>query len=243
MSSTELSITSYSLEDLTEKENLSWAVGKIHENLDKGNLTGIANAFYENTKIGKHGVPFIKIKGLTNILRTGDAGNARYIVDHGYKNVLSSPYIVTIDGDEYISGPSLVGLIQARIGYTLGTTKQYLDVAYIYYQRIIDSPSVRDLKEKFLLDITKKRSDLKSKRIDTYGITKCELSGATFVTRGVVDFAHIDSVFSHPEKALDIDNGLIILGRIHRELTSLHIHDFSGLYDFCKANGYSTAWA
>ncbi|EHH1246917.1 hypothetical protein J7H98_004538 [Vibrio parahaemolyticus] len=243
MMSTQLTVRSHNLSDLVEKEELSWAVKKVHEELNKGDVVGIANAFYKNTRIAVNGIPYIKIKGLSQILRTGNSGAERILVDRGVFNVVNNSPIISIEGDEYISGSSLVGLIDARINNSLGKTKQYLEVAFDFYQRVLNSAPVRDLKDSFLRDIESKRSGLKSSRIDRYNITRCEFSGAVYVNRSVVEFAHIDSVVSAPHKALDIDNGVIILGRIHRELTSQQIHDFDGMYDFCKNNGYSTAWA
>ncbi|MGF1903405.1 hypothetical protein [Aliivibrio sifiae] len=243
MSSTQLSVNCYSLSELTEKEELNWSVKKIHEELNKKDIVGIANAFYRNTKIGANGIPYIRIKGLAQILRTANSGAERVLVDQGVVNVFSNSPVVSIDREEYISGPSLVGLIHTRINHSLGKTKQYLEVAYQFYISVLNSPPVRDLKERYIKDIESKRSSLKMLRIKEHNITRCEFSGVEYVSTGVVQFAHIDSVISAPHKALDIENGVIILGRIHLELTKLQIHDFDGMYDFCKERNYSLSWA
>jgi len=74
--------------------------------------------------------------------------------------------------------------------------------------------------------------------------TKNELEViSTFAKDSDVKFAHIESVVVNPFKALDLDNGVIILKNIHANLTRLNIHTFEQLYLFCKENHYSTDWA
>lgn len=243
MTSNQLSLNYYDFSELVAKDELDWSVQHIHKELNRGDIIGIANSFYKNTKISGNGVPYIKIKGLAMILRTGNSGAERILVDQGMSLIISNSPIVDIGGEEYISGPSLVGLIHARINNSLGKTKQYLDVAYNFYTRVLNNPAVRDLKESFIKEIEQKRNSLKIERIKKYNITRCEFSGAIYVDCSVVQFAHIDSVVSAPHKALDIDNGVIILGRIHLEMTKLQIHDFDGMYEFCVKNKYSLAWA
>ncbi|MEZ8619154.1 hypothetical protein AB6D33_25245 [Vibrio splendidus] len=73
--------------------------------------------------------------------------------------------------------------------------------------------------------------------------TYCEFTGTYFSDSSDVEFAHIDSVATAPLRANDIHNGVIILKEIHTELTKRFIHDFEGMYDFCKDMGYYTDWA
>lgn len=211
--------------------------------LDSGHITGIVNAFFVNTKICVNGIPYIKISGLATILRTSNSGAERPLVYQGMKNILSPAQVIEIDGEEHISGPSLKAILDTRSNLTNGRTKQYLNVAMQAYNHIINLAIVRDLKDIFLEDINNNRSTLKTQRIVEFGITHCEFSGEFISSRNLVEFAHIESVITNPMLALNINNGVIILKTIHRELTNRGIHDYKGMYDFCKEFNYSTNWA
>ncbi len=156
--------------------------------------------------------------------------------------ILAPAEIIEIDGEEHISGPSLRAVLDARIAFTDGRTKQYLRVSMQAYEKIIALSQVNDLKELFLDDIRNNRPLLKSQRIAEYNITQCEFSGQIFNNSRDVEFAHIESVVTQPLLALDIKNGVIILKSIHRELTNKGIHGYEGMYNFCIQNNYSTNW-
>ncbi|GBC62612.1 hypothetical protein DENIS_3584 [Desulfonema ishimotonii] len=237
------SVIYHQLSDLIDRPELDHIANAATIALNQGHMTGIVNAFFVNTKICVNGVPYIKISGLSNILRTGNSGAERPLIYQGMPGILSPSEIIEINGKEHISGPTLRAIIDARIAFAGGRTKLYLQVAMQAYERIINLSQVRDLKEVFLDDIRNNRPLLKSQRIAEYNITQCEFSGATFTGKSEVEFAHIESVVTQPMRALDINNGVIILKNIHRELTNQGIHDFGGMYNFCKNNGYSTRWA
>ncbi|MDR5892820.1 hypothetical protein QC820_08310 [Halomonas mongoliensis] len=237
------SIIYHPLNELIDRAELDSVANAATNILHQGHMTGIVNAFFVNTKICVSGVPYIKISGLSMILRTGNSGAERPLIYQGMPGILSPSEIIEVDGEEHISGPTLKAIIDARIAFTDGRTKQYLTVAMQAYERIINLSQVRDLKEVFLDDIRNNRLLLKSQRIAEYNITSCEFSGAPFANRGEVEFAHIESVVTQPMLALDVTNGVIILKHIHRELTNQGVHDFARMYKFCKENGYSTRWA
>ena len=236
------SVIYHSLDTMIKKTELSLALDAASSALNAGHLSAVVNSFFLNTKICVNGIPYIKISGLSAILRTNNSGAERPLIYQGIKGILAPSEIVEIDGHEHISGPSLRALIDTRIGFSQGKTKQYLAVAMNAYERILNLSQVRDLKDVFLDDIQKNRSTLKVQRITEYGITCCEFSNQAFFSNDLVEFAHISSVVSDPMRALDITNGVIILKTIHRKLTSLGIHDLEGMYRFCTNNNYSIGW-
>lgn len=134
-------------------------------------------------------------------------------------------------------------LIEARMNFSRGRTKEYLQVAKSAYEKIINLPEVRDLKDVFLGDVDNNRPLLKIQRISELNITACEFSGNAFTNKNDVEFSHIESVITNPPLALDINNGVIILKTIHHEITRKKIHGFSAIYKFCKENNFSTKWA
>lgn len=237
------SIIYHPLNNLIQRDELGVATNIAFHALNQGHMLGIVNAFFVNTKICVNGIPYIKISGLSTILRTGNSGAERPLIYQGMPGVISPSAIIEIDGQEHISGPTLSALIEARIAFADGKTKQYLRVAMQAYQRIVTLSAVTDLKELFLSDIRNNRPFLKNQRIAEYNIRSCEFSGVEFFNVNEVEFAHIESVVTQPMRALDIKNGVIILKTIHRELTRRGIHDFTGMYNFCIESGYSIRWA
>ena len=87
------------------------------------------------------------------------------------------------------------------------------------------------------------RPYLKKARIEKFNIKKCEFTGKIFENDSSVEFAHIESVVTNPFKALDLDNGVIILKEIHKNITKSNIHSFNELYRFCLENDYALEWA
>lgn len=231
----------YNLPSLLETE-LGKTLSVIEQKLSEGHLTSIVNSFLANTMIFENGMVFVKIKGLSNILRTGSFGLERPLVYLGVVGVLNKSEIITINGEEYISGPSLVGLIEYRINHNTGKTKDYLNYSFKIYREIVNSSKIRDLKDHFLENINSHRVYLKKKKIEKYNITSCEFSGAIFTVNSEVEFAHIESVAYSPLKALDIDNGVIVLKKIHKDMTRLNLHTLKEMYNFCIKYGYSTDW-
>ncbi|WP_252177471.1 hypothetical protein [Endozoicomonas sp. 4G] len=243
MSSRLPSIVYHELNSLAEDSELKHIVDATIHRLNKGHITAILNSFFINTKICVNGIPYIKIKGLSNILRTGNSGAERPLIYQGMPGITSAAEIIEIKGEEHISGPTLVMLIEARMNFSRGRTKEYLQIAKSAYERIINLPEVRDLKDVFLSDIDNNRPLLKIQRISELNITACEFSGNSFTNKSEVEFSHIESVISNPSLALDINNGVIILKTIHHEITRRKLHGFSEMYEFCKEKGFSTKWA
>ncbi|WP_221411046.1 hypothetical protein [Aeromonas hydrophila] len=232
-----------SLNEITQVNELESVINATHQALNSGHITAIVNAFFINTKICVNGLPYIKVSGLSAILRTGNSGAERPLIYQGVTGVISPAAIIEIDGIEHISGPTLISLINFRMAQTIGRTHQYLSVAMQAYLRILNIPQVRDIKDLFLDDIRNNRPLLKTQRIAEFNISSCEFTNTPFTNRQDVEFAHIESVVTNPLLALDVNNGVIILKTIHRELTRLMIHDYAGMYNYCLTNGYSTAWA
>ncbi|SDS57844.1 hypothetical protein SAMN05216271_2230 [Halopseudomonas sabulinigri] len=231
------------LSELTEQNELDLVLNAASEVLNAGHITAIVNAFFVNTKICVNGIPYLKVSGLSTILRTGNSGAERPLIYQGIPGIISASEIVEIDGVEHISGPTLRGLIDTRISLTAGRTRQYLMIAMQSYERILNLSQVRDLKDLFLEDIRNNRPLLKTQRIAEYNITSCEFTGIPFNNRAEVEFAHIESVVTNPMLALDINNGVIIQREIHQELTRRGIHGYEGMYKYCQEHSYSTRWA
>jgi len=233
----------HNLNELIEKNELDLVLKGAFKSLNKGHVTSIANAFFTNTKICVNGIPYIKIKGLAIILRTGSSGAERPLIYQGINGVISPSEIIEIETEEYISGLELIKLIGTRIAFTSGKTKQYLNVAMELYYRMLNNYQVSDIKEVFLEEIKNNRHYLKKERIEKYQVSCCEFSGVSFINTSEVEFAHIESVVTNPSRALDLNNGVIILKNLHLELTQSHIHDLAGMYQYCLNKGFSTAWA
>jgi hypothetical protein len=237
------SVIYHPLNELTQRQELDLVINAAFSALNTGHITAIVNAFFVNTKICVNGIPYLKVSGLSTILRTGNSGAERPLIYQGMSGVISASEIVDIEGVEHISGPTLRALIDTRMSQTTGRTRQYLLVAMESYERILNLSQVRDLKELFLDDIRNNRSLLKTQRIAECNIIACEFTGAIFTSRQEVEFAHIESVVTNPLLALNINNGVIILKTIHQILTRSGIHGFEGMYNFCVENNYSTVWA
>lgn len=238
-----LTVRYYDLSDLSDPFSIDDISNATITQLDRGNVESIAKALYVNTKICVNGVPFIKVKGIADIIRTNNSGLERALIYQGLPGFLPRSEIVSIDGLDHISGHSLVAILDSRISTRTGKTKQYLNIALNLYRRILDSGAVRDLKEMFLEEIESKRSTLKSDRIRTYNIKKCEFTGNIITDYSKVQFAHIDSVVYNPSRALDINNGVIILREIHSDMTRRGINTYEETYSYCEENGYNLDWA
>ncbi|RPH20928.1 hypothetical protein EHN07_19095 [Buttiauxella warmboldiae] len=233
----------YDLSELTDPFSINEISNATLDQLDRGNVESIAKALYTNTKICVNGVPFIKVKGIADIIRTGNSGLERALIYQGIPGFLPRSEIVSIDGFDHISGHSLCAILDSRIGCRSGKTKQYLKIALNLYFRILNSGAVRDLKEMFLEEIEQKRSTLKNERIRTYNITQCEFTGRSFGDSSLMQFAHIDSVVYNPSTALDINNGVIIFRDIHADMTRRGINTYEETYSYCEEHGYFLDWA
>lgn len=233
----------YDLSELTDPFSIDDMSNATLDQLDKGNVDSIAKALYANTKICVNGVPFIKVKGIADIIRTGNSGLERALIYQGLPGFLPRSEIVSIDGFDHISGHSLCAILDSRIACRSGKTKQYLQIALNLYFKILNFGPVRDLKEMFLEEIEQKRASLKNERINVYRINQCEFSGQPFNDTSLVQFAHIDSVVYNPGRALDINNGVIILREIHAEMTRRGINTYEETFSFCEEKGYSLDWA
>ncbi|MHB9840957.1 hypothetical protein Q8F57_039755 [Paraburkholderia terrae] len=238
-----LSVRYYDLNALSDPFIINEISLATIDQLDKGNVEAIANALYSNTKICVNGIPYIKVNGIASIIRTGSSGLERALIYQGIPGLLPRSEVVSIEGYDHISGPSLAAILDARIATRSGKTRQYLTIALNLYRQILLTPGVRDLKEMFLEEINARRSDLKRERIATFGITHCEFTGTLIDDFFKVQFSHIDSVVYNPGRALDITNGVIILSSIHADMTRHGIHTFEEVYQYCVSHNYATAWA
>lgn len=213
------------------------------EQLDEGNIKSIIDAMYENTKILGNGIPFIKVQGISILLRTSNSGLERVLIYKGITNILPRSSIVQIDGYDYISGHSFISILDSRMTNKRGKTREYLQIAWDLYYKIINSSQIRDLKDIFIENIEKNRSLLKQKRIKNKNITHCEFTDIVINDFTKVQFAHLDSIVYNPYKALDIENGVIIFSEIHAHMTRLGIHTYEETFEYCESKGYLLDWA
>jgi hypothetical protein len=206
-------------------------------------LTTIKKAFQRGVRVEDSGRCYVAVTELHNLLRTDNPGTSIYYVRNGIDGYASRSETHDLGGELYLSGPDFSGLLDARIHSTFGVQHLYLKYVRAVYQALTASPVIGELRNAFVSSIERKRSEMKGARIRAYNISACEFSGVTFTNTEEVQFAHIESVATSPTLALDIDNGVIILKHLHAELTSRHVHNFEGMYDYCINNGYSTIWA
>jgi hypothetical protein len=206
-------------------------------------LSVIKNAFARAVGVTPNGLFYIRVSELRHLLRTGNSGADNYMWQNGIPGYSSPSTSHTVDGNLCITGPDFLGLLQSRIELTAGKLNLYLKYVRAVYLTITSLPIIHELRNSFLVDLNNRRAQLKAQRISTYSIRQCEFTGRIFTSQSQVEFAHIDSVVTSPLQALNIDNGVIILKEIHAQLTSLGIHDFAGMYDYCKQYGYLTTWA
>jgi hypothetical protein len=238
----QLSLVYHDLAKLSDPFSIDDISNATLYQLDIGNVESIVNAFYMNTKICVNGVPFIKVKGIADIIRTNNSGLEKALIYQGLPGFLPRSEIVSIDGFDHISGHSLCAILDSRIACRSGKTKQYLQIALNIYYKIINSGAIRDLKEIFLEEIEKKRPSLKSDRIRIRNILECEFTKEKIFDYSLVQFAHIDSVVYNPYRALDINNGVIIFREIHADMTRQGINTFEETYLYCEENSYSLIW-
>jgi hypothetical protein len=234
----------YTLEDLDvnlKKQIIDFNI-KVLDNLNASTLTTIRNAFSRAMRVYPNGACFIHIVELANLLRTGTGAHS-VLWQHGLEGYVSPSQQYNIGDDIYISGPDFCSLLDARLMVTSGTNNLYLKYVRSIYQAITSSSQIANLRTIFVENINSRRSNLKRERISAYSIKECEFSGEAIQNLDEVVFAHIESVATSPLRALDIRNGVIILKEIHDELTNLQIHDFAGMYDFCKSRNLNTSWA
>lgn len=239
----QLSTIYYDLNKIIDPFVVDDIINILREQLDRGNIKSIIDAMYKNTKILENGIPFIKVQGISTLLRTSNSGFERVLIYDGIPNLLPRSSIVQIDGCEYISGHSFISILDNRIANTRENTKEYLKIALDLYYEIIKSSEIRDLKDMFIGKIEKNRSSLKQKRIKNKNITHCEFTNKIINNFTEVQFAHLDSAIYNPFRALDIENGVIIFKEIHADMTRLGIHTYEETFKYCESKGYSLDWA
>lgn len=241
---TPLSTSVYSLADLdiSLRAKITALSRLAIDRLYASTLTSIINAFEKATLININGAIFINVSYLHTLLRTSP-GAANIIWQDGIDGYASGRQSVTFGETLYITGPDFIGLLDARIQNSIGDSKLYLQYIQEAYYTISNDNQIQDVRVSFIHTIEKMRTKMKEKRIREKNITHCEFTGKEITSRSIVEFAHIQSVATSPQKALDVNNGVIILKEIHRMLTNLEIHDFSGMYNFCLANKYNLSWA
>ncbi len=205
-------------------------------------LNGIISALNSGVIVNSNGAIFINVSVLHTLLRT-NPGAANTIWQDGIPGYVSGVDGRTIEGNIYISGSDFVGLLDARRQTSIGQSKLYLQFIQAAYNTISDHPQIIDVRSAFIKTIDNMRSTLKSKKIQEKNITCCEFTGIKFNDTNQVEFAHINSIITDPENALNINNGVIIMKQIHAMLTKQQIQTFAGMYEFCQRNNYFTDWA
>ncbi|MCP1273193.1 hypothetical protein NKW43_05775 [Gluconobacter albidus] len=235
----------YSLEDLDcdinrLEINISQAIiDQLHSNT----LTSIKNAFKAATSVWENGSIYINVEYLGHLLRTGNSGAANFYWRQGIEGLVSPSNPYTINNGVYISSADFCGLVDARLRFSTGKTRVYLEYIRAIYHALSSNDCINSLRNIYVSNVESQRNTLKSDRIRSLKITRCEFSGQYIKNCADIEFSHIESVSTNPMRALDINNGVIILKSIHREITNLCLHDFASIYDFCEERGYSTLWA
>ncbi|EIX9713468.1 hypothetical protein ABLU85_19015 [Klebsiella sp. GG_Kp154] len=213
------------------------------DRLSSRTLTGIRNSFERSILVWENGLCYFKISELNNLLRTSNSGAHNVYVRQGVNGYVSPSNSYEIDNELYISGPDFSSLLDFRINSSYGDTHLYLKYVRTVYQSISALSVLNELRTSFVRQIDSQRNQLKTQRIISNNIRQCEFSGHVFSHLSEVQFAHIESVTTSPLLALNINNGVIICNHIHANLTREGIHDFAGMYEFCRTHNYSTLWA
>ncbi len=219
---------------------------RILDHLSDSTLTQIKNAFDRGFRCSSHGACYVHLDELKHLLRTGNSGADTYMVRNGIGRLSSPSKHHEIDEVDSISVSDLYGLLKSRKTQVFGnSSKQYHYLCYVekLLDYLVEHSSVRTLGCLFNDQVNKLRPRLKQDRMSKYNIRYCEFSGQKIEYSKDFEFAHIESVVTNPEKAVDIDNGVIILKSIHRQLTDRGIHDFEGMYEYCLESKYYTDWA
>ena len=235
-----LGITS---EELHEQQRLASA---LIDSLDKGTLTSIRNAFLDSIITSNAGELFINIDKINILLRTGNSGGELSMIRNGYGRLVSPTRSHTINGTKSISGFDFKALIEARMHISSSRNQRqnlYLRYVHQLVEYLIYHPTLRDYHNLYADEVERYRPRLKQQRIQLYRITHCEFTGKYISNNVDVEFAHIDSVVTTPHKAINVDNGVIILKSIHSDMTRRHIHTFEDMLDYCIDNNYNTLWA
>lgn len=214
----------------------------ILDRLYSRTLKAIISAFHNAIILNTNGAVYIDVTYLHTLLRT-NPGAASTIWQDGICGYVSGVDGKEISGNLYITGPDFIGLVDARMQTVPGISKLYLQYIQAAYYTISSHQHVVDVRAAFVDTINKMRSELKRLRISEKNISKCEFSNTAFINNSQVDFAHINSIVTDPENALNINNGVIVLKKYHKELTQRHIQDFSGMYKYCLDNKLSIVWA
>ncbi|WP_439214242.1 hypothetical protein [Duffyella gerundensis] len=238
------SLKVYTLFDLNIdiKQDVKSLSNFIINRLYASTLNGIISAFNKAIVINPNGAIFINISYLHTLLRT-NRGTANVIWQDGIPGYVTGVDSREIGDSIYITGSDFIGLVDARLQTTIGVSTLYLQYIQAAYYTITSHAQIRDVRVTFIHTIEKMRTTLKNLRIKQENITRCEFTNQEFNNVRLVEFAHVNGVANDPEKALDVNNGVIILKEIHDELTRLQIQDYAGMYKYCLQNGYSTVWA
>lgn len=236
----DLSIQTYTLNEICDKRELNFICEKTEKLLAQRSLSSIINAFFKSTVVAQNGMLYFRIRDLAQILRTGASGAERVLIYQGVSGVYSPAEIINIDGCECISGSTLCGILDYRINSSLGKHRQYLKFSNDVYKYLVSK--CNELREMYYLEIEQSRNKLKKERINRYNITRCEFTGKKFNRLSEVEFAHIEGVVVCPDRALSINNGVIILKEIHAELTRMQALTFREMYEYCQEMGYSLEW-
>lgn len=206
------------------------------DNLYKRAVTGIKNAWNKSAIVDNRGKVWVSVNKLHTILRTSK-GDARYLIAR-----ISDKYKVEIDGDKFVKGSKIYGLIDELI-QNAGRIKRekYLKFSESFYRNIRDADKSRLLRCEFdeFIDNLKKR--LKGKRIKKYNINVDELTGESLYKRSS-DFSHIRKANLYPRLAGEVENGLVVNKNTHKIITHNEIKDENDLIDLCAQKGWNTNW-
>ena len=239
------SVNVYSLDDLNL--TMSRDMIEIHsstlDQLSSTTISGIINALNRTIIVNRFGYIYVNMRALHTLLRTSGIGSANYFVNQGIEGLCSPAEPISFNDGMYITGADFLALVYARIQCTSGRQQIYLRCVRDLFIRLSDQQPILNLISLRSEIVSTQRNQLKHRRISSYGITSCEFTGTIFNSRDEVDFAHIESVDTNPLRSLNIDNGVIILKAIHRDLTSRGIQDFVGMLQYCEEKNYYIGWA
>ncbi|WP_066874328.1 hypothetical protein [Clostridium mediterraneense] len=205
---------------------------ELSNNLYNRTLTSIENAF-RNCVVDNKGWIWVPVSKLHCILRT-HRSTAMYYIEGVDDRELSN-----FAGKDYIRGSKVISFL-----YKFMEEKEnndYLKVSKEYYDRLMDSDKVENLKLKYHRLLIKEQKMLKRKRILKYGLKVDELTGKILDTINS-QFHHIRNKAIYVEFSDNINCGIIINKDVHDDITKNNIKDEDELYDYCIENKMNTDW-
>ncbi|OON97911.1 MAG: hypothetical protein ATN36_02220 [Epulopiscium sp. Nele67-Bin005] len=212
--------------------------------LHAGTLTSIKTQIRESAIIDKNYERiYYRVNGIHRILRTNhETAQLLIYKDMDEDKFPQDRHIVSFHGTDYISDEMLKAIFDFCYNNSTEKKKVYLQYSCEFCETLKQLKAQGNL-ERVTVTLPDRRTKLKNDRLKRDKIKHCQFTNRPFVSKREIEFSHIDSMEYNPDRAYDIDNGVIILKKIHKKLLKQGVMNFEGMYNFCKQHGYDLQWA